>query len=166
LTSCWQGAAVLGQAAQPQRLRLPRQMQLACPSFRAAPWPGCRRRCHPDVAAAAAGGSSQQEPRLIEADTIIEPDGTIRLQPQSAEDRRDLWKRAIKLPMYSVGWAPILVSGPARMQPCCWLPCAPVGRCAHVIALATPCRSALRLRTCRQAVLTLPAPCCWRWQPR
>lgn len=47
---------------------------------------------------------------MVEADTIIDPDGTVRLQPQSTEDRRDLWRRAIKLPMYSVGWAPILVS--------------------------------------------------------
>ena len=40
---------------------------------------------------------------------MIDPDGTVHAQPQSAEDQRDLWRRAIKLPMYSVGWAPILV---------------------------------------------------------
>lgn len=82
--------------------------------------PGCRRCCRwrpappplaPAAAAAgsAAGADGQLRPQ-VEADTIIDPDGTVHLQPQSAEDRKDLWRRAIKLPMYSVGWAPILVS--------------------------------------------------------
>ena len=81
--------------------------------------PGCRRGCRwrpapqqlaPAAAAAAAAAGSEGDLRpQVEADSIIDPDGTVHLQPQSAEDRKDLWRRAIKLPMYSVGWAPILV---------------------------------------------------------
>lgn len=90
-----------------------RQSQTAWP-LRCRPLlPCCRQRLLLAAAAAAAGAAAQgpgePERPQVEADTIIDPDGTVREQPQTAEDRRDLWKRAIKLPMYSVGWAPILV---------------------------------------------------------
>ncbi len=97
--------------------------------------PGCRRCCRwrpappllaPAAAAAASAAGADGELRpQVEADSIIDPDGTVRLQPQSEEDRKDLWRRAIKLPMYSVGWAPILV------RP---------GECAVPLSKAAACR--------------------------
>ena len=106
---CSSRAQPVRPAAAAQQQRLPAPV-LGCRKL-----PCCRRRRAPPAsaaAAAAAGGVGEPLPQ-VEADTIIDPDGTVRAQPQSAEDRRDLWKRAIKLPMYSVGWAPILVSAAA-----------------------------------------------------
>lgn len=117
--NCNPGLALSSSIALPRRLLASRPLRSAQPLT-------CRRplqpRGLPPPAAAAGqwpGGTDRQEQQqeqpqptdrqLVEADTIIDPDGTVRLQPQSVEDRRDLWKRAIKLPMYSVGWAPILV---------------------------------------------------------
>lgn len=115
--ACQPGRVLSSSSAQPRRL-------LAAQQLRSAQLLPCCRRLQPrgpPPAAAAAGQwpggadrqqqQQQQQPdrQVVEADTIIDPDGTVRLQPQSTEDRRDLWRRAIKLPMYSVGWAPILV---------------------------------------------------------
>ena len=80
------------QRRQQQRLLI---QQLRCPL--------------PPAAAETAGGGEPLGREVVEADTIIDPDGTVRMQPQTDKDQRDLWRRAIKLPMYSVGWAPILV---------------------------------------------------------
>jgi hypothetical protein len=51
----------------------------------------------------------------INPDGIIGPDGEIikRAAISDPEERKALWKRAIKLPMYSVGLAPVLVSATA-----------------------------------------------------
>jgi len=58
----------------------------------------------------AAGGGE-----AINPDGIIGPDGEIikRAAISDPEERKALWKRAIKLPMYSVGLAPVLVSATA-----------------------------------------------------
>jgi hypothetical protein len=110
-------------AIQP-KLRLERTQQLRIAQGWQHGLP-CQRRRHPrpppllkGVAAAAAaadsgGGLVRQ---AVEADSIIDPDGTVHAQPQSGEEQRQLWASAIKLPMYSVGWAPILVRG--RGLPC------------------------------------------------
>lgn len=73
----------------------------------------CSSRCtnkkgRSRINAAADGGA-------INPDGIIGPDGEIikRAAVSDPEERRDLWKRAIKLPMYSVGLAPVLVSATA-----------------------------------------------------
>ena len=50
----------------------------------------------------------------INPDGIIGPDGEIvKRAPLDSEESKALWKRAIKLPMYSVGLAPVLVSATA-----------------------------------------------------
>lgn len=102
------GSQQLVHRAQ-QRLAAQRQVRLAQLVCSSSARPKPQRCCKAAAAAAAAAAGSPGEPPLVEADTIIEPDGTVTAQPQNAEDRKDLWRRAIKLPMYSVGWAPILV---------------------------------------------------------
>jgi hypothetical protein len=48
---------------------------------------------------------------LLQPDGIIDPDGTVIVQPpMDEEERQALWKAAIKAPMYTVGAMPILVS--------------------------------------------------------
>ncbi|KAI3438518.1 hypothetical protein D9Q98_000946 [Chlorella vulgaris] len=106
------GSQQLVHRAQ-QRLAAQRQVRLAQLVCSSSARPKPQRCCKAAAAAAAAAAGSPGEPPLVEADTIIEPDGTVTAQPQNAEDRKDLWRRAIKLPMYSVGWAPILVSAAA-----------------------------------------------------
>lgn len=110
----------LGAPSRPQQLWLPpgsHRQQLLCRRRSPLPplLPSGRRQPAAAAAAAAAAGADGDRPQ-VQADSIIEPDGTVRLQPQTEEDRRDLWRRAIKLPMYSVGWAPILV---CVLQDCC-----------------------------------------------
>ena len=64
--------------------------------------------------------SSSSSSGAIDPDGIIGPDGRIikRVRPtlptqHMTEEQKQLWKRAIKLPMYSVGLAPVLVSATA-----------------------------------------------------
>ena len=74
-----------------------------------------RLRCA--AASSAFPGQPDDVPPLrpsLTPDGIIDPDGTVVKQPpMDPEEKRLLWKRAIKLPMYSVGLAPVLVSAMA-----------------------------------------------------
>lgn len=88
-----------------------------CPSFRSLPPLRPLRRPHrPKASAAHASSTGEEESgNAITPDGIIGPDGEIikRAQNTVSEEQRALWKRAIKLPMYSVGLAPVLVSATA-----------------------------------------------------
>ena len=60
------------------------------------------------------GNGDDRSLPLLSPDGIIDPDGIIIKQsPRDIETKKKLWKAAIKLPMYSVGVAPILVSATA-----------------------------------------------------
>lgn len=57
---------------------------------------------------------SSDELEIISPDGIIGPDGEVlKRAPMDPQESRRLWKAAIKLPMYSVGIAPVLVSAVA-----------------------------------------------------
>jgi len=82
------------------------------------------------VYAASSGGA-------INPDGIIGPDGEIlKRAPLDPEERRALWKRAIKLPMYSVGLAPVLVSATAAfVYTGAFQPLKTLGLCIAAIAI-------------------------------
>jgi hypothetical protein len=95
-------------------------------------------------AAGAAGFTPPDSARQADAirpylspDGIIEPDGTVVKQvPLDPEDRRKLWKAAIKLPMYSVGLAPILVSATAAfVYTGAFAPLRTLGLCVAAVAI-------------------------------
>ena len=67
------------------------------------------------ASSASSGLGSNDGSGAISPDGIIGPDGEIikRARPTMSEEQKALWKRAIKLPMYSVGLAPVLVSATA-----------------------------------------------------
>ena len=81
------------------------------------------RRCQPadfgrtrgpaPARVSSAGGEGSRD--AVSPDGIIGPDGEVIKQARAtlSEEQKALWKRAIKLPMYSVGLAPVLVSATA-----------------------------------------------------
>lgn len=73
----------------------------------------------------------------INPDGIIGPDGEIlKRAPLDPQERRALWKRAIKLPMYSVGLAPVLVSATAAfVYTGAFQPLKTLGLCIAAIAI-------------------------------
>lgn len=81
----------------------------------------------------AAGGGE-----AINPDGIIGPDGEIikRAAISDPEERKALWKRAIKLPMYSVGLAPVLVSATAAFVHFgAFQPLKTIGLCLAAVAI-------------------------------
>ena len=57
---------------------------------------------------------SSDDLEIITPDGIIGPDGEVlKIAPMDPQESRRLWKAAIKLPMYSVGIVPVLVSAVA-----------------------------------------------------
>lgn len=83
---------------------------------------GARRSSARCVSACSAAAAQPEEPArpLLVPDSIIDPDGRVRRPEQpvtlasvSPEERRQLWKAAIKLPMYSVAIVPVVVSAAA-----------------------------------------------------
>lgn len=83
-------------------------------------WRGSRARGSLAVLASAAAAFPQQPSDeaparpVLSPDGIIDPDGTVLMQaPRDPEESKRLWTAAIKLPMYSVGIMPILVTATA-----------------------------------------------------
>lgn len=70
-------------------------------------------QCAAASASQPADSSGQQPSRVVVPDSIIDPDGRVEHASLTPEQRRHLWKIAIKAPMYSVGIIPILVSASA-----------------------------------------------------
>ena len=144
---------------------------------------GARRRS----ARCASASTAQPEEPLLVPPSIIDPDGRVWRPEQpvtpaavSPEEHRQLWKAAIKLPMYSVAIVPVVVR--RRGRP----PCQPAAVTAHqepptksrplarrraapLAALSARCatyayRSVQPPRTRTRAPGNRRAPRCWRWE--
>ena len=91
-----------------------REKTAACvPQSRTQPAAHRHGRSLVSVRISSAGGDDLGGP--ISPDGIIGPDGEVIKQARAtmSEEQKALWKRAVKLPMYSVGLAPVLVSATA-----------------------------------------------------
>lgn len=133
-------AAGLGHASLPNTF----QNTHAAPGVRAFQAIRIRRRPlrHQIKSTFSAAASFPSNPEdaarpLLSPDGIINPDGTILKQPpMDPEQRRLLWKTAIKAPMYSVGLAPILVSATAAyVYTGAFFPLRTLGFCVASIAI-------------------------------
>ena len=94
----------------PSRLAFPGDVSRAVARIH---WFGNKRNVYPVRIPIRSHGSSD-ELEIISPDGIIGPDGEVlKRAPMDPQESRRLWKAAIKLPMYSVGIAPVLVSAVA-----------------------------------------------------
>lgn len=93
---------------------------------------------HERSSSSAAFNSPESTPRpIVTPDGIIDADGSILQRPPlDPEEKRKLWKAAIKAPMYSVGLAPILVSAAAAyVYTGAFAPLRTLGLCIGAVAV-------------------------------